>query len=305
MTVDTDDTPSDSRLRAAAVHAWSLDRTLGRFRAGATSEVTGLPLLELPGALREHGYRTVQLCHFHLAHRDAAYLGEVRAALAEAGVVLDALLVDDGDLTHPAEGARQEAWISSFLADAEELGARRIRVVAGQTRTPTAQQDSSAALGRIAARAGNVRVVTENWKDVTRDAADVQAVLDPLDGAVGLLVDLGNWVGPGKYADLAAVAPYAETCHAKAHWGPGGIDEDDYRASLRAVQEAGYAGPYALVYDAEDDDEWAGLAVQRAVVEDVLRADLVTGQAADACGGSVLSARRRIPSSRVRRRPAG
>lgn len=271
MTVDTDDNRPDATLRAAAVHAWSLDRTLGRFRAGVTGEGTGLPLLELPAALRGHGYRTVQLCHFHLEHRDAGYLGELRAALEESGIVLDALLVDDGDLTHPVEGERQEAWISSFLDDAEALGAERIRVVAGRTRTETAQRDSSAALGRIASRAGDLRVVTENWLDVTRNAADVRAILDPLDGAVGLLVDLGNWVGPDKHADLAAVTPYAETCHAKAHWGQGGIEDDDYRNSLRAVLENGYPGPFALVYDADDDDEWAGLAVQRAIVEDVLR----------------------------------
>jgi sugar phosphate isomerase/epimerase len=257
-------------LRAAAVHAWSLDRTLGRFRAGVTTEPAGLPLLELPAALREHGYRTVQLCHFHLPHRDATYLSELRAALAEAGVVLDAFLVDAGDLTHPSEAAREEEWISSYLADATALGATRIRVVAGQTRTDTAQADSSAALGRIAARAGDLRVVTENWGDVTRDAADVRAVLGPLDGAVGLLVDLGNWSGPGKYADLAEVAPYAETCHAKAHWNGGVVDEVDYRESLSAILGAGYAGPLALVYDAVDDDEWAGLAVQRAIVEDLL-----------------------------------
>ncbi len=272
MTVsdDTSPGPGDDLLRAAAVHAWSLDRTLGRFRAGTTTGPAGLPLLELPAALRDHGYHTVQLCHFHLPHRDATYLAELRAALAEAGVVLDALLVDDGDLTHPSEAAREEAWISSYLADATALGATRIRVVAGQTRTDTAQADSSAALGRIAARAGDLRVVTENWRDVTRDAADVRAVLDPLAGAVGLLVDLGNWTGPGKYVDLAEVAPYAETCHAKAHWDGSDVDEVDYRRSLSSILDAGYSGPLALVYDAVGDDEWAGLAVQRAIVEDLL-----------------------------------
>ncbi|ABS04165.1 Xylose isomerase domain protein TIM barrel [Kineococcus radiotolerans SRS30216 = ATCC BAA-149] len=272
MTVSDDIDPGTGSdvLRTAAVHAWSLDRTLGRFRAGTTTEPTGLPLLELPAALRDHGYRTVQLCHFHLPHREDTYLAELRTALAEAGVVLDAFLVDDGDLTHPGEGAREEARISSYLADAAALGATRIRVVAGRTRTGTAQADSSAALGRIAARAGDLRVVTENWGDVTRDAADVRAVLDPLDGAVGLLVDLGNWTGPGKYADLAEVAPYAETCHAKAHWNGNVVDEVDYRTSLSSILDAGYSGPLALVYDAAADDEWAGLAVQRAIVEDLL-----------------------------------
>jgi sugar phosphate isomerase/epimerase len=260
MTVD--DAPAvPATGRADAVHAWSLDRTLKR-----------MPLLDLPEQLRARGYRTVQLCHFHLPHRDDGYLGELRSALAAAGVQLDALLVDDGDLTHPQDGARHEAWISEWVRDAEVLGARRVRVVAGKTRTDTAHRDSSAALGRIAARAGDVRVVTENWFGVTADAADVAAVLDPLDGAVGLLVDLGNWTGPDKYADLAAVTRYAETCHAKAHWdGPdGGIDADDYRRSVSTVLENGYTGPFCLVYDAADDDEWRGLEVQRGIVRELL-----------------------------------
>lgn len=258
MTVD--DAPSiPATGRADAVHAWSLDRTLQH-----------LPLLDLPAQLRVRGYRTVQLCHFHLPHRDAGYLGELRAALAEAGVALDALLVDDGDLTHPDEGARHEAWISDWVRDAEVLGARRARVVAGKTRTDTAQLDSSQALGRIAARAGSVRVVTENWFGVTADAADVTAILEPLDGAVGLLVDLGNWTGPGKYAELAAVTRFAETCHAKAHWNGPEVDADDYRRSVSTVLEHGYTGPFCLVYDADDADEWAGLDVQRAIVRELL-----------------------------------
>ncbi|PRY16599.1 sugar phosphate isomerase/epimerase family protein [Kineococcus rhizosphaerae] len=253
-----------------AVHAWSLDRTLGRFRAGTTAEPSGLSLLDLPAALRARGYDTVQLCHFHLPHRDDGYLGELRAALAEAHVHLDALLVDDGDLTHPTEAAEQEAWVSGWLPVADTLGARRVRVVAGKTRTDTAQRDASAALGRLAARTG-VRVVTENWFDVTRDAADVEAVLAPLDGAVGLLVDLGNWTGPGKHAELAKVTRFAETCHAKAHWDGDVVDADDYRRSLRAVLDHGFTGPLCLVYDAAGDDEWAGLEVQRTIVREEVR----------------------------------
>ncbi|GAA0307918.1 sugar phosphate isomerase/epimerase family protein [Kineococcus aurantiacus] len=277
MTVD-EDTPAGTTVdlaRADAVHAWSLDRTLGRFRAGTTAEPSGLPLLDLPAALHARGYRTVQVCHFHLPHRDAGYLGELRAALAEAHVDLDALLVDDGDLTSPTDAPAQEAWVSGWLEAAETLGARRVRVIAGKTRTGTAQRDASAALGRLATRTG-VRVVTENWLDVTRDADDVEAVLEPLDGAVGLLVDLGNWTGPGKHAELARITRYAETCHAKAHWDGPVLDEDDYRRSVSTVLDHGYAGPFCLVYDGADDDEWAGLAAQREVVRDELARRAVT-----------------------------
>jgi hypothetical protein len=86
----------------------------------------------------------------------------------------------------------------------------------------------------------------------------VAGILGPLDGRVGLLVDLANWTGPDKYEALAAITPYAETCHAKAHWSGAQVDEDDFRRSIDAVVGAGYAGPLAKVYDG-DDDEWAGL----------------------------------------------
>lgn len=57
---------STSRI---AVSSWSLDRTLGSPRDGVPT-TAGVPLLELPAALRAHGYDTVQLCHFHLPRTD-------------------------------------------------------------------------------------------------------------------------------------------------------------------------------------------------------------------------------------------
>ena len=77
-----------------AVSTWSLHRTLGRFVAADSaahggrlfdfqSPAEGLDLLDLPAELRRHGYDIVQICHFHLPSRSPAYLGELRAALAE------------------------------------------------------------------------------------------------------------------------------------------------------------------------------------------------------------------------------
>jgi sugar phosphate isomerase/epimerase len=251
-----------------AVHDWSLDRTQGHFRAGGAELAAGaLPLIDLPEELHAHGYSTVQLCHFHLPSREPAYLAELREALAAGGVHLDTLLIDDGDLTHPETGQRDEEWISGWVQDAVALGAERVRVIAGKTRSDESTDLSSAALGRIAAAHPEIRVVTENWFDVTRNADDVSRILDPLDGAVGLLIDLANWKGPDKYRELAGITRFAETCHAKAHWNGDLMDETDYRASISTVLEGGYAGPFALVYDGADDDEWKGLAALRAVVE--------------------------------------
>src|SRR5690349_15954377 len=89
-----------SRPVQKAVHSWSLFRTLGRYVApgampsGALRENTGggLPLLELPRQLAEHGYRSVQLCHFYLPTRDPGYLDELRTAFDENDVALECFL---------------------------------------------------------------------------------------------------------------------------------------------------------------------------------------------------------------------
>lgn len=246
-----------------AVHSWALNRTI-------TSPSEPLDLLRLPAELRRRGYDSVQLCHFYFDSRDPGHLRDVRTALDDSGVRLDALLVDDGDLTHPETGQRDEEWVAGWIRDAAEVGAERVRVIAGKTRTDDAHRVSSERLDRLAANPEGMRVVTENWFDVTASAEDVCAILDPLEGRVGLLVDLANWDGPSKYEELSAIAHHGETCHAKAHWRGPTVDEIDYRASIAALESQGYTGPYALVYEGADADEWSGLDVLRGIVRSEL-----------------------------------
>lgn len=260
-----------------AVSSWSLHRTLGRFVAPASMRLgsipvggtPGLALLDLPAQLASRGYDTLQLCHFHLPSRDLGYLSELRAALASAEISLDALLIDDGDLTDPTDGADHEAWISEWIDTADLLGARRARVIAGRRPPePEAIAASAAGLARLARR-HDVRVVTENWHELLPDAESVLSLLDQSGDDVGLLIDLGNWRGRDKYEQLAAVAGRAETCHAKCHGTPPELELDDYRASLAVLRDAGYDGPLALVYDGSDPDEWQWLESEHAVVDEV------------------------------------
>ncbi|MGI8482993.1 MAG: sugar phosphate isomerase/epimerase, partial [Thermomicrobiales bacterium] len=79
------------------------------------SSPNALQLLGLPAELHARGYDALQICHFHLPSRSPEYLGELREALAESGIVLDALLIDDGDLTHPTDADQNEAWIGDWL----------------------------------------------------------------------------------------------------------------------------------------------------------------------------------------------
>jgi sugar phosphate isomerase/epimerase len=269
-----------------AVSTWSLHRTLGNMVApdsspsGGASKVLpqgdGITLLDLLPELAAHGYDTVHLCHFHLASRDAAYLASVRESLATNGITLDCFLIDDGDLTAP-DADRHEAWYGEWLDVAEALGARRARIGAGRAApTPELLAASGERLARLASAHSAVRVVTENWLEMTPDAGAVLAVLEAAGDGVGLLIDLGNWTGAAKYNDLASLAPRAETCHAKCHFSAAGPDEVDFRRSLAVLRDAGFDGPLALIYDGPDADEWANLDREWAIATDVFAPDAVS-----------------------------
>lgn len=265
------------------VSTWSLHRTLGRYvapdsgvqggqcRPGAV-EPEGLALLDLPAVLHEHGYDTLQICHFHLPSRSPEYLASLRAAFAAAGVTLDALLVDDGDLTDPEQADQAETWMAGWLETAATLGARRVRLMVGDASpTPEVIQEVGHRLSRLATAHPEVRIVIENWTGVLQDARSVRAVLDETGGAVGLLIDLGNWNwrGSDHFTELAQIAPLAETCHAKCRFTGSEPEAEEFQRGLRILNDAGYRGPLALIYDGVDDDEWEKLEREDALCRSV------------------------------------
>lgn len=262
-----------------AVSSWSLHRTLGRFVAPESSAAggplfpsaasPGVTLLDLPAELKARGYDTLQLCHFHLPDRSPEYLSQFRSALAASEITLDALLIDDGDLTVP-EGDEVEAWIGEWVETGIALGAHRARIIAGKA-APTRETIAVSArrMRRIAEAHPQIRIMTENWWALLPDADAVEAVLAETGDSVGLLIDLGNWSGPDKYEQLARIAPIAEDCHAKCHFTEDGPDRDDYLRCLHILKDAGFGGPLALIYDGPSDDEWSALDLEHALVREV------------------------------------
>ena len=260
-----------------AVSTWSLHRHLGTTyphdlttaAIGRVQETYGAgseSLLDLPSALSNHGYHRMELVSFHLPSRDPVYLGELRDQLKVTGVTLQTLLIDDGDITHPEHGARDTRWIAGWIEIAHELGAENARIIAGKHQGPDAMNRAVLALRELEeANSGSpVRLVTENWHDLLPSAAAVNDLLDRLEGRIGLLLDFGNWTGPGKYAELAAIAGRADLCHAKASFIDGDLDAEDYGRCIDVAEAAGYAGPYTLIFDSElPVNEWDGLAAER------------------------------------------
>lgn len=261
-----------------AVSSWSLHRAIGISYPGApgmdapsTAEPTwgpgSLSLMELPAAIRNLGIDRLEVCSFHLPAHDRGFLGEFKSALADAGVTLQTLLIDDGDITDPTNRERDIAWIGAWIDVAASLGAERARVIGGKRKPAPEVLDLAVAglaeLGRRGAEQG-VRVMTENWFDTLGGPVEVHAVLDRLEGRVGFLADFGNWTGPGKYADLGSVLGRAEDVHAKCHFGKGlTMQADDFGRCLDAAVASGYRGPFTLIYESADDDEWQALRIER------------------------------------------
>lgn len=276
-----------------SVSSWSLHRALGpRYRASEKgsnrllpdTDVSGdISLLELPARIAGLGLKTLEICHFHLPRLDQGYLAELRAALAQAGVELFSILIDAGDITQPDPARRAEelTWIRSWLEVAGRCGASHARVIAGDAELKAKGGDlrdhplirlsveNLHSLARFGQDQG-VQVITENFRALTERPETLLAILDLCEGEVGLCADFGNYKGPAKYQDLAAILPQADSVHAKAHYVQAGeMAQDDFVRCLELARQTNFAGPYSLIFDGPGD-EWDSLAEMKRVVETYL-----------------------------------
>jgi sugar phosphate isomerase/epimerase len=238
--------------------------TIGR-GPGTPTTTPVFTIAELPARMREAGIGTLEICHFHLAATDSAYLAQIRDAAAAANVEIFSVLIDTGDISADGEAqAADEQLVAGWIDVAAQLGAGHVRVVAGEAAADdtAALGRAEAALGRLAAHAGErgVRVLTENFRPLASTAANCLHIVNTLGGAVGLCADIGNFPASTRVAEFRKVAARAESVHAKATYGAdGAILADDLVSCLEASVAAGFDGPYTLVYD-RPGDSWAGVA---------------------------------------------
>lgn len=247
-----------------ALSTWTLDPLLAsRYpdtpadpRQGRASHSGTLEIFDVPQAAKDHGIDRLEVPHFHLPS-DEAEQERFAANAREAGVVLQTLLIDDGDLSHPEHSARDEAWVSGWITAAARLGFARVRIIAGkQERTPETFARSLEAMARLADQAQRlgVRASTENWHLLLATPEAVLSYLGRLDRKVGLCVDFGNWAPEIEEAGLPLILPLAETVHAKVEISSAGeLDEDRFRRQAREAGGVGFTGPYVLVADGPGD----------------------------------------------------
>lgn len=159
-----------------AVSSWSLHHLLGiTYKNGpgakapfARHETFGpgkFELEQLPKELAARGFKRVELCHFHLSSQKPEYLKRIGEAFKASGVIVQTLLIDDGDITNPVTLERDIAWTQSWIDSASHLGAEHARVIAGKSKPSDEALMMSVEGLKVLAERGRklgVRVVTEN-----------------------------------------------------------------------------------------------------------------------------------------------
>lgn len=259
-----------------AVSSWALHRVLGGPSFYGAAQGQSIPgethnrgtstLLDLPAQLAARGIHVMEICHFHLPSRDTVYLDEVRDALQRAGVSLHAFLIDDGDLTSLATGPRDMEWINDWLPVAAHLGAQKVRLIAGKTAGEKCLSTSALMLRLLSryAAAQGLQISTENWFPVLDTPDAVKQLLEETEGRVAFNLDFGNWSGADKYEKLAAIAPFASSCHAKAEFKSDfSIDADDYTRCLNLPYPDDFRGPFTMVAGGATADDWQGVEAAR------------------------------------------
>lgn len=269
-----------------AVSTWSLHRALGctyPYKPADRSPPARQPtygegrieLVDLPRQCAERDIFRLEICSFHLPNLSPDYITEFRGAAEDAGVKVQTLLIEDGDLSDPNTAGRDAEWMAGWIDTAAALGAENMRVIAGRAQpTDAALNLAERYLRELAALASSagVRLVIENWFALLPGPVEVNRVLDALAGNVGLNGDFGNWERAGKYEDLAKIMGRAELCHAKARYSTAGLDAEDYIRCVELSNAAGYRGPFTLIYDSPYyDDEWSGILEERECIAGVVR----------------------------------
>lgn len=268
--------------------SWSLHRSLGPLRltewdaASHTQVVREAPqpshlsLLELPAQAAKRGIRALDVCHFHFPRTDSAYLESLQQAFKDAGVTFYTLLVDYGDISSHDTVRRQKDmdYIKDWIGIAEQVGATRVRVVAGESPSSdsVALDHACNALKELVefGTERGVRIVTENFRSMSATAENCLTLVGASEGSIGLVADFGNFRGDRKYDELAQILPKADNVHAKAHYDDNGLpDQPEFEQCMALLGQAGYDGPITVVFDGPGD-EWAGIERVQRIVEQYL-----------------------------------
>jgi sugar phosphate isomerase/epimerase len=236
-----------------------------------------LDYLDVPTLVRERfGIDALELNSPFFASREPGYLLKLRSAAQQAGVRLLNIAVDEqGDLSSP-DAETRELGVSRYgawIGIAAEMGINAIRANSGGKAVAeaggddparrTAEQaciDSLRRLCDLGQRHG-VAVLVENHWGLSADPQSLARVVGAVRqshgaGAVGTLVDWGNWPDRvDRFDAMRIVFPYAMAVHAKVMAIDEALDHPafDLARCVALTREAGYDGFLGIEYEGGGD----------------------------------------------------
>ena len=234
----------------------------GESRLKSGEPADAMPLLDLPTFVAKAGIVQLELCHFHLPSIKSTYLSELKAAIKTAGLTLENILIDRGNLSDPNDAAwKTEIEISKmWFRIAADLGANGCRVDCGtEPPTPAAKARAADALQQLADYAATLQLTltTENFKATSVHPDHLLDIMKMVDRPINLCVDFGNAAKSGdKFGTLQKLLPLGTSLHCKGEYLPDGkLDQTDFEQSLSFVKAAGFSGFASLIVD-EAENEW-------------------------------------------------
>ncbi len=249
--------------------------------------LTGLPLLERPGAVADAGFGGVELWWpFPSVVPDADEVDALVAAVDAAGVVLTGLNFAAGDMpggdrglfSWPGREAELRANLEAVTAIAERTGCRRFNALYGnrlegadpRVQDELASENLHRAAQAVARVGGTVLVEPVSGADryPLRTAADAVAVIDRVaaehgDTNLALLLDVYHLAVNGDDVP-AAISGYGDRIgHVQVADAPGrgepGTGELPITDWVRDLRAGGYTGPVGLEYTAQTGDPFGWL----------------------------------------------
>lgn len=268
-----------------AISSWSVHGLLGQVwyepdadgklvnkNTGHTPTVT---LLELPAFVAKDGIQAIEICHFHFPATDDAYLEQVKSALKAAGVTLENVLIDTGNLSSLDDAQwRADVELMKHWQDiAVKVGAKGVRIDCGlEAATPETIKRSADALRELAdygTRIG-LATTTENWRTTSIEPNDLLEIMRQVDRPLNLCVDFGNAAKTAdKFGTIRALMPQGTSLHCKGLFDDLTLDVSDFESSLALVKESDFDGHISLICDGTEN-EWDKILTLKQHVERVL-----------------------------------
>ena len=205
----------------------------------------------------------VELTSYYFKDTSPEFLRRIRARAFALGLDVASAAVGN-NFCLPAGPARdkQIASVKTWVEHAEALGAPVMRVFAGGKQKGQSDEEAHKLLvdtvEECCAYAGEhgVFLALENHGGLTATGEGTLKILrDVKSPWFGANLDTGNFHSADPYAEIAAVAPYAITTHAKVEVSAAGQKAElaDFPRIVKILREAGYRGYLNIEYEAKED----------------------------------------------------